>query len=264
MNIMTVIFYQPLVNVLFLLAYFVPGHSLSWAIVVLTVLIRLALLPSSLKTLEHQRRIQLLQPKIDEIKKKHAEDKNALNKATIELYNAEKVSPFASCLPLIVQLVILIALNSVMRHGLDPAKLGETLALLYSFVPQLPSYHASFFGYDLAKPEPIVLPILVGVISYIQVKQSMKLQPQSNRPDSELTNEERITKSMTKNMQYLFPVIFAISLRQQPAALAFYWGLSGLLTIAQQAWYFKYKGDSLPKSVKTKSGVEVSVRQVVK
>src|SRR3989338_2887446 len=101
----------PLLNLLVFFYNFIPDIGV--VIILLTVLVRLVLLPSFHKSLKHQKALQDLQPKMNEIKEKYKNDKEQQAKAMMELYSAHKVNPLSSCLPLLIQLPILIALYQV-------------------------------------------------------------------------------------------------------------------------------------------------------
>ncbi|KKW31587.1 MAG: Membrane protein insertase, YidC/Oxa1 family [Candidatus Uhrbacteria bacterium GW2011_GWA2_52_8d] len=88
----------PIFNLLVFLYNVLPGADIGFAIIALTVLIKLILWPFMSQSLRSQKAMQGLQPKIEELKAKHADDKEALAKAMMELYQKEKVNPLASCL----------------------------------------------------------------------------------------------------------------------------------------------------------------------
>ncbi|MCK5211168.1 membrane protein insertase YidC, partial [Candidatus Parcubacteria bacterium] len=106
-------FYQPVLNLLVFLYNIVPGNDLGIAIILLTVVIKLLLLPLSKKSIKSQKALQDLQPQTEELKKKFKDNKEAMSKAMLELYKKNKVNPFSSCLPLIVQLPFLFAVFRV-------------------------------------------------------------------------------------------------------------------------------------------------------
>src|SRR3990172_8432314 len=115
------IFYKPIFNLLIFLYNSIPGSDIGLAIILLTVIIKLALWPVTAKTMKSQKALTDLQPKMEALKKKYAakEQKEDLAKAMMELYSKEKVSPFSACLPTLVQLPVFIALYQSLRHGLS-------------------------------------------------------------------------------------------------------------------------------------------------
>lgn len=246
----TVILYQPLFNLLIFLTWLIPGHSIGWAIIGLTIIIRLLLLPSSLKTLEHQHRLRSLQPKIDELKDKHKDDKAAHSKAVMELYAAEKVSPFGGCLPMLIQLPVIIVLYQVFLHGLTTT--GDDL--LYSFTPHLAAINPHWFGLDLLKPERIVIPILAAGLQYYQAWQMMKLAP------SPTNKSDDMSQTMSKQMMYFTPVMTYLITLRLPAALGLYWVATTVFMVAQQWWFIRQPTPALSNIIKTKDNVTVTIR----
>ena len=230
MSIINTILYKPLYNLLILLAWVVPGHSIGWAIIGLTILIRLALLPASLKASKAQAKMQLLQPKMAEIKEKIS-DKAEQSKALMELYKEEGVSPLGSCLPILIQLPIIWVLYSVFRHGLDISNLKN----MYAFVPHIDSINTSFFGLNIAKPDLWVLPIIAGVsqflLSYLTFAKMPKPTKTSEAPD--------MTQMINKQMIYFFPLITIFIGRSMPAALVIYWIITTVFGVAQQLYINK-------------------------
>lgn len=226
-NIFTTIFYQPILNLLVWIYNIIPGHDIGLAIIVLTVIVKIVLYPLSKKSLEGQRSLQTLQPKLDEIKKKFANDKEAQSRAMMELYKQEKVNPLSSCLPLLIQLPFFWAIFRVFRDELS----GKAVILVYSFISNPGTLNPIAFGFlDFSKPH-IVLAILAGVSQYVQAK----MMPKQPTPATGST-ENSMMSAMNKQMLYFMPALTVFICLSLPSGLAFYWFISTLLTIAQQ-WY---------------------------
>jgi 60Kd inner membrane protein len=107
-TMLTNIVYNPIYNLFVALLTFLPGHSLGWAIVVITIIVRIILLVPQHHMLESQKKLQVIQPKIKELQKKHKDDQSKLGMEMLELYKKEKVNPMGSCLPLLIQMPMLI------------------------------------------------------------------------------------------------------------------------------------------------------------
>ena len=158
MNIFELIFLQPLFNLLVFFYNIVPGNDIGVAIVLVTIVLKLILLPFTLKMLKAQKALQDLQPKMQALQSKYKNDKESLGRATLELYKKEKVHPLSSCLPLLIQLPFLFAIFRVFRNGFKP----ETLSLLYPFITNPGSLNHISLGFlNLAEPS-IPLAILAG------------------------------------------------------------------------------------------------------
>ncbi|MDD3102158.1 MAG: YidC/Oxa1 family membrane protein insertase [Patescibacteria group bacterium] len=142
------ILYQPLLNLLVFFYNVIPGHDLGVAIITLTVILKLILFPLSRQSLKSQKALQSLQPKMEEIKKKYPDQKEKQAKMTMELYKENKINPFSSCLPLLIQLPILIAVYQVFNTGLTSTNLP-----VYSFIYNPGHLNSFAFGFlNLAKP----------------------------------------------------------------------------------------------------------------
>ena len=142
-------FYQPVVNLLVFLYNLVPGHDLGITIILLTIVIKLILWPLSKQSIKSQKALQDIQPKVDEIKKKYAKDREAQGREMMKVYKENKVNPFSSCLPLLIQFPFLIAVYRVFRSGFT----ADTLNLVYSFIAKPEAINNIAFGFlDLAKP----------------------------------------------------------------------------------------------------------------
>ncbi len=229
-SIFNTILYRPIFNVLILLYNYLPGNDFGISIIVLTLIIRLLLYPSSLKAIKSQKSISSIQPKIKEIQERYKDDKEKQAKATMELYKKEKVNPFGGCLPILIQLPILIALFQVLRRGLGTAQLNN----LYSFVSVPGQINPTFLGImNLTNPN-MFLALFAGVFQFVQTKM---LAP--NFKKNKKKKESGFSQIMQKQMVYFFPVITVIILLRLPAAIGLYWITTSLFAIIQQYLFLK-------------------------
>ncbi len=198
------------------------------AIMLVTVIVKLAVFPLANKSYASMSKMKKLQPEMEKIKAQFPDDRTKQQQATMELYKKEKVSPLAGCLPIFVQIPIFFALYKVILTTIDLR-------------------HAPFFGWihDLSAPDPTNLftlfglipwspphlmmlgiwPILMGITMWVQ----MRLNP---------TPADPIQASMFNWM----PVIFTFMLGTMPAGLVIYWTWSNLLSILQQSYIMKKNG----------------------
>jgi len=181
-----------------------PSYAL--AIILLTVLLKIALYPLSVKQMESMKGMQLVQPKVQEIQKKYKNDKEKMNKAIMDLYKEYNVNPAAGCLPLLVQMPILIGLFTALRD--------------YSFEPVA---HAKFFWIsNLSNPDPLyILPILVAAATFVQSKITT---PASTGASN----------STTMMMLYFMPLFIGYISMKFAAGLALYWVIFNILGALQQ------------------------------
>src|SRR5471030_2949632 len=106
--------YQPLYNILIFFYNIVPGRNFGISIILITILLRTVLIPLYKKQIESQKKLQELQPKIKELQERTKNDKEQQTKQLMELYKQHKTNPFSGCMPLVVQLIFLIAIYRVL------------------------------------------------------------------------------------------------------------------------------------------------------
>lgn len=244
-NIFNVFFYQPLFNLLVLIYNFIPGRDIGVAIIVLTVLIKFILYPLSLQSLKSQKALQDLQPKINELKNKYKNQKDKLASETMNLYKQEKVSPFSSCLPLLIQFPFLIAIFWVFKNGL----INGSLEMVYPFIYRPENINPIAFGFlDLAKSN-LVLSILAGLSQFWQTKMLAQKKPEIK---SSGAKDEAMMTMMNQQMTYFMPIITVIIGMSLPGGLMLYWMTNSLFTVAQQFLAFKKKKTKTPEVVVVK------------
>lgn len=229
------ILYQPIFNALVFLYDILPGNDVGLAIILLTVAIKLILFPLSLQSIKSQKALQELQPKIEELKKQYKDRKEEMAKATMELYKKEKVNPFSSCLPLLIQFPFLIAVYQVFRSGLN----SQNFDILYSFVNNPGSINSLSVGFiDLAVPS-LGLAVLAGLSQFVQTKMLMAKRPPAALRKKEGAKDEDMSAVMNKQMTYFMPLITVFIGASLPGGLTLYWLVTTLLTIAQQHIFVK-------------------------
>lgn len=232
------IVYQPLYNTLIFLYNIVPGKDFGISIILLTILIRIILVPLYKKQIESQKKMQELQPKIKALQEKTKNDKEQQTKQLMELYKEHKTNPFSGCLPLIVQMIFLIAIYQVL-FKLSGNNLEVDASQLYSFVANPGKINQFFISLiDLTKPS-IVLAVLAAIAQYFQTKMLMKnqLQPQKNAEDGKLD----IAQMMSKQMVYLGPLMTLFIGIKFPAGLSLYWLAGTMFMLVQQIMIEKKK-----------------------
>lgn len=176
-------------------------HNWGWAIIILTLLIKLAffhLSATSYKSMANMRRIH---PRLMALKERYSEDKARLNQAMMELYKKEKINPLGGCLPILVQIPVFIALYWVLLESVE-----------------LRQAHFMFWLDDLSTPDPyFVLPLIMAATMFLQ----HKLNPSPIDP---------IQQKVMMMLPFIFGVFFAFF----PSGLVLYWTVNNILSIAQQ------------------------------
>ncbi len=178
-------------------------HNYGIAIIIITVIIKILFFPLTHKSYKSMKDMQKLQPMMAELKEKHKDDRDAMNKAMMELYRTHKVNPLGGCLPMIVQIPVFFALYK---------------ALMFSIELR----HAPFMLWitDLSAKDPYyVTPIIMGATMFIQ----QKMTPSTMDP-------------MQAKMMLALPVVFTFMFLNFPSGLVIYWLVNNILTIAQQAY----------------------------
>ncbi len=175
-----------------------------WSIVVVTILLRLLTLPLMIKQLKTSKMMQVIQPEMVKIQKKYQNDQQKLQQETMKLFQKYNVNPLAGCFPILVQMPILIAFyHAIMRN--------EHIAT-----------HSFLWLSDLGQPDPFyILPVLAGLTTYLQQKvMGAQANPQM------------------KILMVVLPFMIAIFAIYFPSALALYWVIGNLFSIAQ-AYFMK-------------------------
>ena len=240
------ILYQPIFNLFVGLYHYIPDIGI--VILLITALIKGILYPLTDKSIRAQKELAELQPKIDAIKEKHKGNKQEISAATMKMYQEHKINPFGSCLPILIQLPVFIALYWVLRDGLTI----NDYTLLYSFVPNPGQINTVSLGFlDLSKTHNLFLAILAGASQFWQAKMMMRSRPK--KPITEGKKDEDMAAIMNQQMLYVMPLLTVLIGWQFPGGLAWYWLLNTLFTILQQKIVFsrsdKPKGGAIDAKV---------------
>ncbi len=243
----------------------IPG-PLGFAVILLTVAIRLILYPLMAAQLKSAKKMSALKPQLDELAKKHKNDKPALQQAQLALYKQHGVNPAAGCLPLLVQMPVLIALYNVFWQVLNNGNMQKIVADINSVVyhPALKvhSLDLTFFGINLGiKPSQyqshgywlLLVPLVTAALQWWQGRLMVpaKTHPinqanptsgmknkQASGKQSEQKKEEKppedTAADMQKQMAMITPIMFGWFAFQFPLGLALYWNVFGLFGIIQQ------------------------------
>lgn len=187
------------------------------AIILLTLLVRIVVLPFNIATFRSTKKMQELQPKIQVMREKFKNDPQGMNQAQMQLWKENKVNPLGGCLPMLLQLPIFFALNNVFRQSIE-------------------LYQAPFFGWisDLSLKDPyFVLPILMGVSMFFQ----QKITPTTMDP------------AQAKVMKYM-PILFSFMMVGLPSGLTLYIFINTLTGIGLQQAFMGDRNIISAKAVK--------------
>ena len=186
-----------------------------WAIVILTILLRIVFWYPNHKSYKSMKDMQKIQPKVAKIREKYKDDKEAMNKELMALYRTFKVNPMAGCLPMVLQLPVFIALYNVLGYAIELRHA--------SFIPTLPFTNIVWLA-DLSAKDPLLItPIIMGATMFLQ----QKMTPSTGDP------------AQAKMMMFL-PLIFTFMFLNFASGLVVYWLVNNVLSIAQQHYTNKY------------------------
>ena len=233
-HIFTVIFYQPIFNLLIFLYNVIPGKDLGLAIIAITIIIKLILLPLSKQSIVSQKSLQDLQPKIEILKKEFAGKKEEMGKAMMKLYQDHKVNPFSSCLPLLIQLPFLWAMYRVFFDGLK----SSSLNLVYPFISRPEHISTISFGFLDLSHKIWYLAVLAGIAQFWQTKMMLAKRPPANLRAKPGVVDDDMAAVMSKQMLYLMPAMTIFIGLSLPGGLTLYWLVVTILTALQQVFIF--------------------------
>ncbi len=218
-----------------------PSGGLSWAlsIIGLTLVIRAALIPLFVKQIKSSRNMQLIQPKVKELQKKYGHDRERLAQETMKLYKDTGTNPFASCLPILLQMPIFLALFRLLNkasHGESQGVLTRTDAFRFG--------HAKLFGVPLSDTftganghvgvmlMAALLVVAMTVTTFTTQRQLMS----KNMPADALTGPYA---QQQKILLYVLPLVFAVGGIAFPIGVLLYWTTSNLWTMGQQFYVIR-------------------------
>ena len=183
------------------------------AIIILTIIVKLCLYPVYAKQIKSTMKMSAFQPKIQEIQQKYAKDRELMNEKLNELYKSEGASMYSGCLPMIVQMVVIMGLFTLLRNPMN-----------YLTSDMLFATHESFLWIkDLAQPDKWILPIAAAIATFFSYVMSQSTMTTSANAAQ--------TAAMTKIMKYFFPLMILWMARSYPAGLALYWFGSQVIQI---------------------------------
>lgn len=251
-DIFNTFFFGPVLNLLvgiYQALHFLhlPG-AFGFAIIILTILIRLLVWPIMTSQLKSAQKMAELKPHLDALKEKHKNDKKAFAAAQMALYKEHGVNPAGGCLPSLIQIPIIIALYQTIfaffSDGQGLVRINE--ALYFSSWHLTSSPNLSFFGLNLAtKPSQfplstlLLIPIITALLQFIQSKMMAPKPIKEYLSDSpkEKKEKEDVASSMSAvqgQMVYMLPVMIGYFAFQFPIGLAIYWNTFTILGIIQQ------------------------------
>ena len=195
-------------------------------IILLTVAVKIILYPVYKNQIMSTANMTEMQPKVQEIQRKYAKDKETMNQKLAELYQEENYNPAKGCMPMIVQMIVIMALFAVLRNPMTYISNEE----MYFAI------HESFLWIkDLSQPDLWILPIAAGIATFLSQFLSTVTNPNNNNS----------ANMMMKSMMYFFPIMIVWLARTYPSGLALYWFVSQFIQI-----FFNLRLNHIRKALK--------------
>ncbi len=237
------VFEQPIFNML--MAVYAIVHTFWLSIVIMTLLVRTAMIPLIFRQLKSSKVMQEIAPQIQQIQREYRGEPVVMQQKTSALYKQYGVNPYASCLPLLVQLPFIYGLygafNSILR---DKTATAHSLnAQLYPFIKPLYGPNGlihfpntQFLGISLAQPDPThILPVLAAILTFMQLRMSLKRSQNQNQP--KVAGAADPNAMTMKLMQYIMPLFTLFIGLSFPSGLALYWIVTTGYSVVQQYFF---------------------------
>jgi YidC/Oxa1 family membrane protein insertase len=228
--------YKPLYNALIGIMDILPVADIALATVILTVLVKVLLLPLSKKAIKTQLIMKELEAPLKEIKEKHKDNPQEMAHETLALYREKGVNPFAGIFLILIQLPIIITLYFVFANSGLPVINTD---LLYSFVANPQDIKTTLFGIiDLVSNKSIIIAAFVLITQSIQIHLSLPKQAQNNTsPDNQFAHD--LMKGLHFQMKYILPIITSVISYTLISVVGLYWIVGNIFAIAQEIYFKK-------------------------
>lgn len=254
-ELFNLIFLGPVINLLVLIyqafQFLHIPFALGFAIVMLTVVIRILVWPLMSSQIKATKKMADLKPHLDELKRKHAQDKQALAQAQMALYKEHGVNPAGGCLPALIQIPVFIALYQSIINILPGANgnIDRINSLLYFPQLRLPAQiDPNFFGLNLGVkpaefgafgPHLLLVPLVTALLTFVQSKMTLPkaIKHHQDEPAKETKEKESMEDAMSQvqsQMVYFMPLMIGYFAFSFPIGLALYWNMYTILGIIQQ------------------------------
>lgn len=241
MNLFEVIVTQPIYNLIVGLYDLIPGGDLGLAIIATTIVVKMILFPLTYKSLKSQKDLKDVQPKIAEIREKYKLDKERQAKELMAVYKEHNVNPFASCLPLLIQLPVFLVLFNLLKNGFATVNTD----LLYSWVSAPEVINQTLFNLVDLSAVSIPIAALTAVAQYLQMKQTIRRQPPKAVAGKPAAMDESMTAAMNNTMLYFLPIFtLIIGSTSLPGGVTLYWLTTTVITVAMYYFFFDRKSST--------------------
>jgi YidC/Oxa1 family membrane protein insertase len=233
-------FFDPVYNTLVFFIDIFPRGDVGLAIIATVVVVKLVLLPLSIKAVKTQKILREIEPKLKEIKEKFKDNREEQAKAMMAIYKEAGMNPFASILLLFIQIPIVIALYLAVSKGGGVPLPDINTDLLYSFIPVPEMADMLFLGLlDIAE-KSLPLALLAGIAQFFQVRLAMPPLPPRD-PNAAPDLKEDFMRNMQLQMRYVMPVLIFIAAYVLSASIALYFFVSNVVGILQELYVKRHR-----------------------
>lgn len=233
-------FFDPVYNALVFFIDVIPLGDVGLAIIATVIVVKLVLLPLSVKAAKTQKILREIEPKLKALKEQYKDNREEQAKAMMAIYNEAGMNPFASILLFFIQIPIVIALYLAVSKGGGVPLPAINVDLLYSFIPNPSSINMNFLGLIDITGKSLILAALAGVAQFFQVKLAMPALPPRD-PNAEPNLKDDFMRNMQLQMRYVMPVLVFFAAYFISAAIALYFFVSNLVGIAQEIYVKRHR-----------------------
>lgn len=235
------IFVFPIAKALVWLSNEIAGlglpYGLGWAIIVITIIIKVVTIPLTRKQLQSQKAMQELQPKMKELQDKYGKDRQKLSEEQMKLYKEAGVNPLGGCLPLLIQMPVLFALYQAL-YAVAGAQLVPDTQRVFIWIPDLfyptLAVGTSWIGESFTTQNWGKL-LAYASLPIIMLVTQLALQKMSQAPKAKNGGKTQDPQTqMMGQMMFFMPIMFGYITLGLPAGLTLYWTISNILSIVQQ------------------------------
>lgn len=256
-NLIYILFEQPLFNLITLFYKLTQGIgfpsilNLGLYVVLITLLIKILLLPAVIPSFNNMKKQKALKPELDKLKQKYGEDKKRMAEEQMKLFKEHGINPTSGCLSQIVMIFILIGLYQVVQKLTTISNLSELNYSLYSnflFFTEKDTLENTFLFFNMSEPDmTFILPILAGIFTFVTSAMMMPVLTEAEKAAKKSSTEmEDIAYTMQQQMTIMAPVLTFFACLTLDSALSLYIFVSSLFGVAQQYYLLGNWGGLVP------------------
>ncbi|MES2225496.1 MAG: YidC/Oxa1 family membrane protein insertase [Patescibacteria group bacterium] len=224
------ILYVPIYNLLIFFTGSIPGGDVGIAVIIVTIIVKLIVMPLSISAAKTQRRMKHVEPQIKAIREKYKDDKQAQAAETMALYKNNGIKPFSSIFAVFLQLPIIIALYMVFRHE---HLLTANLSLIYPFITLPASISPYFLGLFATTGHSITLAVVAAASQFLQARLTIPVPERST--SAKPSSSEEFARALALQSRFILPVLIGV-FAYTTGAIALYFITSSIVAVLQELY----------------------------